>query len=188
MNPSLLRQRWERNIDTRVDAKRLLSDVKFVQDSLRGDIPYRKRNVERACERISKEVDLMILKFIYKPKPGNGNFVGYTCLEEILNEARLQCLRAILDFKFDYRKSDQIFCYLTYTIMNAARQTINSNTRIKDIKFNWTKSMMEDKFANNDYNNICKIDNPNDFDQYLDDYSRNCGGSGFVDERAVYEE
>jgi len=169
-SPSLMKQRYERNIDTRVDAKRLLSDVKFVQDSLRGDIEYNERNVNRACERMSNEIDLMILKFVFKPKPGNGNFVGYSYVEEILNEARLQCLRAILEFKFDYRKSNQIFCYLTYTILNAARQTINSNTRMKDIKFNWTKMQMEDKFARNDYNNICQIQNPNDFDQFIDSY------------------
>ena len=176
-SPSLIKQRWERNLDKRVDAKRLMSDVKFVQDSLRGDIVYNKRNVDRACERMANEIDLMILKFIFKPKPGNGNFVGYSFVEEILNEARLQCLRAILEFKFDYRKSDQIFCYLTYTIINSARQMINSNTRQKEIKFNWTKAQMEDKFARNDYNNICQVQNPSDFDAFIDDYVANNYGS-----------
>jgi hypothetical protein len=29
---------------------------------------------------------------------------------------------------------------------------------------------MEDRFARNDYNQICQINNPNDFDQFLDNY------------------
>lgn len=175
-SPSLLRQRWERNIDTRVDKNRLWSDIKFVQDSLRGEIPYNKRNVDRVSKSISDEVDLMILKFIYKPKAGNGNFVGYTFIEEILNEARIQCLSAIFEFKFDYKKSKEIFCYLTYTILNAARGVINANTRQKEIKFKWTKDLMEDKFANNDYNNICQIQNPNDLDAYIDTYVKEVYG------------
>lgn len=168
--PSLMKKRFEIDIDRRVDKSRLWSDVKFVQESLKNEIPYNKRNVERASERISHEIDLMILKFVFKPRPGNGNFVGYTYVEEILNEARIQCLRAIFEFKFDHKKSKEIFCYLTYTILNAARQTINSNTRTKEIKFRWTKELMEDKFARNDYNQVCQINNPNDFDKFLDTY------------------
>jgi hypothetical protein len=136
-SPSLIDKRFVCNIDERINKEELYSIVQSIQRHLKEETTLNKREFDEVCMRLSYLIDLMVIKFVYKPTAGNGFFIGYTFLDEILNESRIRCLRAIFEFKFKYDKSHEVFCYLTYTIINACRQIINQNTRQKNIKYNY---------------------------------------------------
>lgn len=139
LSPSLTTKRWQINIDKKISKNDLLHDCKIIQDYITEDNPSKEgfREFEKASKRLSENIDAMVIKFVYKPRPGNGSFVGYHFIDEILNEARLQCLTAIYDMKYNYKKSPQIFCYLTYTIHNACRQMMNRRSRQRNIKLKY---------------------------------------------------
>jgi hypothetical protein len=174
LSPSLVEKRWQLNIDKKVSKIELYDDAKTIQMYLRDEDCFNDniREFEKASKRMSENIDLMVIKFIYKPKPGNGSFIGYTYIEEILNEARLQCLAAIYECKYDYKKSKEIFCYLTMTIHNACRQMMNRSSRQKEIKLNF---MLNELIMNSDNNNtndsktFSKLKEIKNFDEFLDE-------------------
>ena len=172
LSPSLVTKRWQLNIDAKVSKEELYNDTKTIQIYLRDENPENDnfREYEKASKRLSENIDLMVIKFIYKPRPGNGSFIGYTYIDEILNEARIQCLSAVYEYKFKYDRSKEIFSYLTMTIHNACRQMMNRSTRQKEIKQRYLLDRLdESNIDDNNVNVLIKLKNINDFDGFLDE-------------------
>jgi len=175
LSPSLIKKRWQLNIDKKVSKDDMYEDATIIQKYLRDEDCMNEDvgKYEKASKRLSENIDLMVIKFIYKPKPGNGSFIGYSNLDEILNEARLQCLSAIYKFKFDYKKSKEIFCYLTSTIYNACRQMMNKSKRQRDIKLQYILNESNSLSIEAESDMLHKISgsSPKDFDSFLDNIS-----------------